>query len=100
VDDLKERSNKKDIFLCGTAANEDEVWDLFDKVFALTVDESTLKHRIETRTDNDFGKVPHELEDILAWQKTAESDYERLGAKIISTTQPIETVVDEILNSI
>jgi hypothetical protein len=44
--------------LCGTSAGEDVVWHLFDKVVQLPIGEQTLRRRIETRTDNDFGKPP------------------------------------------
>lgn len=91
-------SSQDIVFLCGVTSNDaDELWDLFDKVLALHIDEASLKHRIMHRTSNDFGKNSHEFSGLLAWQKTAEADYKKLGATLIDATRPLSKVVDEIL---
>lgn len=101
VEKLREEAKGKPIFLCGVVSNDTrELWDLFDAVFALTINEETLRHRITTRTNNDHGKNPHEFEELLKWQKTAREDYEKLEAIIVDATKPVETVVDEILNKV
>lgn len=97
VKDLASKAKNKPIFLCGVAANENEVWGLFSDVFALAVDEDTLKRRIATRTDNDYGKSPHELEQILEWQNNTNEAYKKFGHIVIDATQPVEVVVDDIL---
>lgn len=101
IEQLKASSIDKPIFVCATTTNEkDELWDLFDTVIALTIDERTLRSRIATRTNNDVGKTPEELEAILQRQQTAQEDYERLGAILVDATRPIEHVVDEILTKV
>jgi len=86
------------VFLCGVTSNDaDELWDLFDHVFALTLNEEILKHRINNRTNSDSGKNPHELANLIRWQQTASEDYEKLGATLIDATQPLADVVDEII---
>ncbi len=100
VEEIAQKAVDRPVFLCGVAENDTELWDLFSKVFALSVDEPTLRHRITTRTSNDFGKLPHELKGILEWNKTGEQEYRKLGAVIIDATQPIEKVVDEILSTL
>jgi hypothetical protein len=85
------------VFLCGVAANENEVWDLFSKVLALVIDDDTLELRIATRTNNNFGQVPHELESILKWQAGAEKTYRRHGVTMIDATRPIAEVVDDVV---
>jgi broad-specificity NMP kinase len=97
VKELATKANNKPIFLCGVIENDAEVWDLFSKVVALVIDEDTLKRRIQSRTNNNFGQNPHEFEAILGWQKTAESDYKGFGAIIVDGTEPIGKVVDTIL---
>jgi dephospho-CoA kinase len=98
VEKLQENAKDEPVFLCGVVANDaTELWDLFDKVIALTINEETMRHRITTRTNDDFGKPPHEFEILLNWQKTAREDYQKLGAIIIDATQPVEAVVDDIL---
>lgn len=100
VEKLRVEAANKPVFLTGVVANDaDEFWDLFDIVFALTVDEATLRHRVTTRTTGDYGKNDHEFASLLEWHKTAIDDYRKLGAVIIDATQPLTTVVDAILDS-
>ncbi len=100
VEALAERAKHKGIFLCGTASDDSVVWNLFSQVFALTLNEATLKHRLAFRTNNSFGKAAHELESMLEWQKNATDDYEKFGVIIIDATQSLATVVDEILDKV
>lgn len=100
VEKLKQRSEGQTVFLCGTVPNEDEVWNYFDNTFCLILDDSTLKHRLQTRTSNNYGKSPEELQKILEWNKDAEKNYRLFGSMIIDASQPIEQVVDTILESI
>lgn len=97
---LKGASSGKTVFICGVASNEDEYLDVFDKVFALTVDLPTLKQRINERDDNSFGKLPHEMQTILEWQKGVDKHYDKVGAHKIDANQPLLAVVDKILASI
>lgn len=98
---LKEKAKDKPVFLCAVTYNDtNELWGLFDHAIALTIDEETLKQRLTTRTNNDVGKTLQEFNDILERQKTAKQKYEALGAKTVDATQPIEKVVDEIVNLI
>lgn len=100
VEKLRNEAKDKPVFLCGVVSNDaSELWDLFEKVFALTINEEVLRHRITSRTNNDHGKNPHEFEELLNWQKTAQKDYEKLGAITIDATKPVQEVVDEILHS-
>lgn len=85
------------MFLCGSVSNEVQVRDMFIQLVLLSVDEQTMRHRLATRTTNDFGKNPHELAGIVGWQKTIDEDYRRLGATIIDATRPVSVVVDDIL---
>src|ERR1700693_3726645 len=39
VEKIAKEANNKQFFLCGVAENDTELWDLFSKVFALSVDE-------------------------------------------------------------
>lgn len=99
ISKLKQQADTNDtlIFLAGVADGEDKVWDYFDKVFVLNVDEATIRQRIANRTDNDFGKTPDEMAAILRWLEGYEERYRTYGAVIIDTTQPLDGVVDEIL---
>lgn len=101
IEKLAAEAKDKPVFLCGVTSNDaDELWDLFHHVFALTLDETTLKHRIQTRTTNDFGKNQHEFQTLLEWQRTAAEDYKKLGATLVDATKPLKEVVDEIVKKV
>jgi dephospho-CoA kinase len=99
VQALAERADGRLVFLCGSTANEDEVWHLFSRVIYLAIDEQTLRDRLESRTSNDFGKAPKELEAILSWHQVGEADYLRFGAVVVNATLPLHEVVDKILEA-
>src|SRR5688500_13609011 len=98
--ELKKHSGDRPIFVCGVAANENDCLDVFDKVFALSIDEATLRQRITARTNSDFGKAEGEMEILVEWQQTAEEDYRQVGAHIVNALRPLADVVDEIVADI
>ena len=100
VEELARKAAAKPIFLCGSLGNEAGLHDLFAKVFVLHVDDETLKHRLATRTSNNWGKQPHELQQTLEHHRTAYKKYEQLGDVIIDATRPLPQVVEDILASL
>ena len=99
VQALARRADSRLVFLCGSTANEDEVWHLFSRVVYLAIDEQTLRERLASRTSNDFGKAPDELSAILAWHEVGETDYRRWGAVVVDATRPLRDVVDKVLEA-
>lgn len=98
VRELKDSSSDKTIFLCAVTKNDKtELWDLFDLVIALTIDEKTLRERLLNRTNNDVGKTKHELQALVERQKGIAGEYLNLGVVFVDATQSIETVVAEVL---
>lgn len=97
VEELARQATSKPIFICGSLTNEDKLHDLFEKVFALYVDDETLKHRLATRTTNDWGKQPHELQRTLEHHHKAYQSHKQKGDIIIDATRPLNAVVDDIL---
>jgi dephospho-CoA kinase len=100
IDNLAKQANDKLIFLCGSTSNADEMLGFFNKVYYLSVDKDTLKERLTSRTSNDFGKAPDELNNILGWHMSLEERYKNHGAHLIDATQPINSIVDEILSTL
>ena len=88
------------VFLAGVAEGEQEVWHFFDKVIALSVDEATVRNRIESRQDNRFGKNPEEMAEVLSWLENYDETYRGFGALVIDATKPLDRVVDEILEAV
>lgn len=97
VEDLALKAARKPIFLCGSLGNEQELHDLFDTVFALYVDDETLKHRLATRSDNDWGKQPHELQQTLKLHHQIYKQHKRRGNVIIDASKSLDEVVSAIL---
>ncbi len=97
VEELYRKAKNKNIFLCGVVANEQELRDLFSKIIALTVDEDTLKHRLQSRTNNDFGKSKHEFEQVLSLQSELYESYKKLGHITIDATRPLDQVVADVI---
>lgn len=100
VTELAKHAQYKAIFLAGTFANEFEIKELFNAVFALIIDDETLQQRITNRNTNDWGKSPHELKHTLAENRKSAERYEQAGAIMIDATAPIDYVVAEILEVI
>lgn len=100
VENLQDVAKDKIVFLCGSTSNADEMIDLFDKVYYLSIDQDTLKKRLLTRTDNDFGKAPDELANITGWHDSLEARYRGHGAEMLDASKSVKEVVDLILESL
>lgn len=97
LDAAIERAGSVDVaYVCGSVANEHEIWDRFDLVIGLVVDDATLEQRLLTRHGNNFGKHPDEFALALRWNKTYATDAPGWGVVTIDATQPISSVVDHI----
>jgi hypothetical protein len=84
-------------FLCGGAENESDLWRHFDSVVCLIIDDETLRHRLSTRTTNEFGKHSEELAAALAWNQSETRRYRERGASLVDATRPLAQVVHEVL---
>lgn len=100
VEKLSAKADGKIIFLCGDIGNQSEVRDIFDGVFALHIDEETLKHRLATRLHNDWGKQPHELLITLEKHRMAFDQYKVMEAVVIDGVQSVQQVASKILSKV
>ncbi len=97
AEELAALARDRPVFLCGSVENESDVWELFDTVVCLVLDERTLRERVATRSTNAFGKRPAELAAILRWNPTLEATYRRAGAHVVNADRPLAEVVDHVL---
>jgi dephospho-CoA kinase len=88
---------ERPVYLCGAVANELELLDLFAVVITLDVDVETLRRRLASRTNNDFGKSAHELAQIISWHADDFAAYRRTGHIIVDAARPIDEVVRDVL---
>lgn len=102
ISQLKHQVDTDDklVFLGGIAEGEENVWQYFDKVFLLKIDEQTINERITNRTDNDFGKAPEEMTEIMSVLHVYQAKCEKLGAIVVDSTKPIKTVVENIIKNL
>lgn len=100
VEDLAEEAKHKPIFICNDPENEEELLDLFDRVFALLVDEETMRHRLATRTNATWGKQPHEIEYSLAFKEKWHPLIKKHGYVTIDATKPTKDIADRILKEL
>ena len=84
--------------LFGIVANEREARPLFDAVAFLDAGPATLTHRLLTRTGNDYGRRPGELEDVLRWARGARRLHERHGDVIIPNDGGPDHALERLLD--
>ncbi|MVA24477.1 AAA family ATPase [Agrobacterium vitis] len=82
-------------FFCGGSRNFPRFIALFDGVFVLEVDQHTLKNRLASRPEDEFGGKPAERDLIIRLHATREDI--PANATIIDATVPVEAVVEAIL---
>lgn len=99
VQDLAVNSRNKTVFLCADPENEDELVELFDQVFALIIDEDIRQERLATRTNNKWGKLPHEIAYDQAIKPIAFARYKKYGYSIIDSNKPVEEIIDFIISA-
>lgn len=100
IKDLKNQAASKDIFICGVAASDGDILPLFDKILYLDIDDDTLKHRLSSRSDNDYGQNDFEVSEILGRKRALDLKYAKLKVTKIDATKPLGDVADEIISKI
>jgi uridine kinase len=97
VKELADRAKTKLIFLCGIPANDNEFREYYDKIICLVIDTDTMRHRVATRTTNDFGKSPDELALMLYWHGKMLERYKEWGATMLDASQPLDEVISNVI---
>jgi hypothetical protein len=65
----------------------------------LSISNDTLRHRLASRTGNDYGKDPDDLRDILHWNTAQDELMRGNGAIQVDAEQPVDTVVGDVLRA-
>lgn len=87
-----------DVFLGGIVSNQDDFYDHLTAIFVLSLDPVTLRHRILSRIEKDYGKQPDELAGLLDYHPVRESKLLAApGAVRIDARKPINAVIGDIL---
>lgn len=97
IEDLASKAKDETIFICNDPENEEQLLDLFDKVFALIIDEKTMRYRLATRTNNQWGKRPIEIRYSLAFKEKWLPLVDKYNYITLDATRPTKEIVDHIL---
>ncbi|MDO8593754.1 MAG: AAA family ATPase [bacterium] len=84
-------------FYSGWPNNLEEIVPLFTKVIVLTAVEDTIRQRLNTRTDNGFGKSVEVQDYILRGREKMENELRERGAVIINSEKSLDQVVKEVI---
>jgi dephospho-CoA kinase len=85
------------LFLAGCEENQAQFHPRFDHIVLLSAPIETLLERLETRTENPYGKSPEELRRILDDLEHVEPLLRRTADHEVRTTAPLDEVVANVL---
>jgi dephospho-CoA kinase len=97
LQNLKSHAEDNTIFVCGSASNELDILGYFDTVIGLDIDEQTIRQRIATRKDNDFGKNDYELAMILERARAIKYRYHATPVQWLNANRPLSEIIQDIL---
>ncbi|MDQ2654352.1 MAG: dephospho-CoA kinase [Chloroflexota bacterium] len=84
------------IFLSGCSPNQGMFYPALTHIILLTASPALITQRLESRSNNPFGKDPEELARSLALQAEIEPLLRRSATHVIDTSAPLEDVVAEV----
>ena len=86
------------VFVCGIASNQDELLDLFDRVFLLHIDAQAQEARLDAHdARNPPGRSEAGRQEIREGRAVFEARMLRHGAIAIDATSPPAAVADELI---
>ena len=86
------------VYIGASVANQGDYYNLFDGLIALIIDGDTMEQRLALRTNNSFGNHPQERADMHKIHERSNQQLTDAGAFLIDAAQPLEKVVEDILN--
>jgi len=98
--ELIDQNSARVTFYCGVASNQDEIWPMFDQVILLRAAPATIRHRLATRTSNDFGRTAEVQDRVLGYQDWWEQKAIKQDALVIDADRPLSEVTAEIITMI
>lgn len=100
IADLLDTEDAETLFLSGCVPNQIRFYPRFDSVVLLSAPPALIAERLRSRTGNDFGKRPGELQRALDDQREVEPLL-RAGATLeIDTSQPVDGVIESLLSHV
>ena len=100
VRELLSNHHEGTLFVSGTSPNQGHLYPLLECVILLTAPAHVITQRLQTRTNNPYGKHPDELARVLDHIQTVEPLLRRRATHEVDTTPPLDEVVATILRLI
>lgn len=97
ITELLSMENNKLLFVSGCAANMGRFVGQFDHVILLTAPADVLVERLQTRTNNAYGKHPDEVAHVLGLKERVEPLLRSVAEHEIDTSAPLDDVVITVL---
>lgn len=97
VAELLGSSDGKWLFTSGCAENQGQFHPQFEKIILLSAPTEVIEERLRTRTNNQYGKRPGELEEVLGYVETVEPLLRRAAHHEIDTSAPLDEVLEAVL---
>lgn len=94
---LLDRTDADLLFVSGCPTNQTKFYDRFDWIVLLSAPKEVIIERVLTRTSNEYGKRPGELEEILRNLEAVEPRLRRVATFEIDTRTPVDEVVATLL---
>lgn len=85
-------------FYCGNGSNVYQFMELFDKVILLTTNLETTKHRLSTRTDNDYARTGEVQEYVLSKKDDWENEMIKKGAIVVNAHKDLDSIAKEVID--
>ncbi len=85
-----------DVFVFGSVGDNSDFIPLFDTLVLLQCKPETVRHRLQSRETNAFGKEGEVQSRMLEWKKIFDDLMLKAGAVPISTETEIEVVADKV----
>jgi dephospho-CoA kinase len=84
------------LFVCGTAINQREMLDLFDRVFLLSIDAATQLERLEAAGD----RTPTLWQPIIDGRPVFEEEMRAVGATVLDGRKAPSDLASEIVHGL
>jgi dephospho-CoA kinase len=97
VQELLSKEDAEQLFVSGCAENMGRFLPQFDHIILLSAHPEILVKRLATRTNNNFGKQPHELAQVLTLQQTIEPLLRKSAGHEIDSSAPLNNVITQVL---
>lgn len=85
------------VFVSGCAENQVKFYPQFSQIILMSAPADVIKERLASRTDNQYGKRPDELAEVLHHLEWVEPLLRRSATHEIVTTMPLDRVVATVL---